>query len=230
MQHVYYAIIPARSGSKSIPHKNIRDFHGYPLFVWSIMIAQRCSFISDIYVTTDSEEYGNIARQYGVKVIIRPLSCADDRSTDLEFYEHIQQYVYPLPDAWIQLRPTCPIRNMVTLNNIIQTFDTEWEQWTSLRTVISMDKSPFKMYTMTEQRLIPLFESINGIEEPYNQCRQILPHTYLHNGNIDIVKNSTIINNHSVTGPLIRCWIDTDTNVDIDTEQDWIQAISLSNN
>jgi CMP-N,N'-diacetyllegionaminic acid synthase len=229
MNHTYYAIIPARSGSKTVPHKNIRDFHGHPLLAWSIIIAQRSPLISDIYVTTDSEDYARIAQQYGAKTILRPHSCADDLSTDLEFFQHLQPYIFPLPDAWIQLRPTCPIRNIDSLNHIIRTFDHEWDQWTSLRTVVPIDKSPFKMYiTGHQQQLIPLFGSFQHIHEPYNQCRQILPPAYLHNGNIDIVKNSTIVTHHSVTGPLIRSWIDNDTNIDIDTEQDWINALNLS--
>lgn len=227
MNHSYFAIIPARSGSKSIPHKNIRDFHGIPLLAWSIRAAQQCPLISDndIFVTTDSSEYASIAQHFGAKTIIRPSSYADDLSSDLEFFQHLQSSVTTLPDAWIHLRPTYPIRNIDTLTQCIQTFDAEWDMWTSLRTVVPIDKSPFKMYQVHDQQLIPLFPSWNNIHEPYNQCRQLLPPTFLHNGNIDIIKNNTIVHSDSVTGSRIRCWIDHDPAIDIDTEQDWINAI-----
>jgi len=222
MHHTYFAVIPARSGSKSVPHKNIRDFHGRPLMAWSIFHAQQCPHISDIYVTTDSDQYAEIARHYGAKVVMRPLSCSDDHSTDLEFFQHLIQHgPNSAPDAWIQLRPTCPRRNPATLSRMIELFDTEWDQWTSLRTVTLMDKSPYKMYRVQDSRLVPLFNTVDGRQEPYNECRQVLPLTYLHNGNIDIVKSSTILNHRSVTGPHIRCWIDGDPCIDIDTETDF---------
>ena len=67
------ALIPARSGSKGIPHKNIKLYKNKPLLVHSIDIAKESKYISDIYVTTDSEEYSNIAKQNGANVpFIRP--------------------------------------------------------------------------------------------------------------------------------------------------------------
>ena len=62
----------------------------------------------------------------------------------------------------------------------------------SLRTVIEFEKSPYKMYQINDNKLEPMFKTFNGMIEPYNQCRQVLPKTYLHNGYIDIFRASLV--------------------------------------
>ena len=82
-------IIPARSGSKGIPHKNIKNLCGKPLLSWSIEQAQKSKHYMRIIVTTDSEEYAEIARKYGAETpFIRPKEISQDLSTDLEFIQH----------------------------------------------------------------------------------------------------------------------------------------------
>lgn len=73
------AIIPARGGSKRIPHKNIRDFCGKPMLAWSILAAQDSGCIDRIIVSTDDHEIAKVARQYDAEVpFMRPANLADD--------------------------------------------------------------------------------------------------------------------------------------------------------
>ena len=68
-------IIPARSGSKGIINKNIRDFKGKPMMCWSIEQAKKCKYYSKmrVIVSTDSTEYQKIAKNYGAEVpFLRP--------------------------------------------------------------------------------------------------------------------------------------------------------------
>ena len=86
------------------------------------------------------------------------------------------------------------------------------------------EKSPFKMYTVKDNQLTPLFNEVNKIKEPYNQCRQILPQTYLHNGYIDIIKAS-IIKDGVLSGEKIYAYLmDKNDTIDIDTLEDWEKA------
>lgn len=64
-------IIPARSGSKSLPGKNIKKLNGKPLFVWSIEQAKLSKYKSriKIFVSTDSKKYAEIAKENGVEVL-----------------------------------------------------------------------------------------------------------------------------------------------------------------
>lgn len=66
-------IIPARSGSKGIPDKNIKLLNNKPLLAWSIIQAQESKHKMKIFVSTDSEEYRDIAIKYGAEVpVLRP--------------------------------------------------------------------------------------------------------------------------------------------------------------
>ena len=71
------AIIPARSGSMSVPHKNIREFAGKPLLAHSIAQALAATTVTRVLVSTDSEDYRAIALKYGAEApFLRPSKFA----------------------------------------------------------------------------------------------------------------------------------------------------------
>jgi N-acylneuraminate cytidylyltransferase len=83
------AIIPARGGSKRIPHKNIREFCGKPMLAWSILTAKVSGLFDHIVVSTDSEEIAACARDYGAEVpFFRPAELADDFTTTRKVINH----------------------------------------------------------------------------------------------------------------------------------------------
>ncbi|MCE5267371.1 MAG: acylneuraminate cytidylyltransferase [Planctomycetaceae bacterium] len=75
------AVIPARGGSKGIPHKNIVPVAGKPLIAWSIEAAERAATLHEVYVSTDSPEIADVARQYGASVISRPTELSGDAAS-----------------------------------------------------------------------------------------------------------------------------------------------------
>ena len=206
-KHKILCLIPARSGSKGIKDKNIKLLNGKPLIYWSIKQALECKYKMRIIVSTDSKDYSEIAKQYGAEVpFLRPKNISGDLSTDFEFIEHCLNFLKReenyIPDFIVQLRPTYPTRKMEILNNTIDLFINIRSDFDSLRTVIKMEKSPFKMYTIDKltNELVPLFKKINDIVEPYNECRQNLPETFIHNGYIDILNSNIIEKDKSITG------------------------------
>ena len=64
------ALIPARGGSKGIPRKNIRNFAGYPLVVWSIAAGLQAKSVSRVMVSTDDEEIAAVARDLNATAIV----------------------------------------------------------------------------------------------------------------------------------------------------------------
>ena len=221
------ALIPARGGSKGIPMKNIKKFGEKELIYWSIKIAKESKYINRIIVSTDNEEIKEVALKYGAEVpFIRPLEISNDLSNDYEFIKHCMDYLKNngenIPDIIVQLRPTYPTRKLEILDETIKIFIDEFNNYDSLRTVYKFEKSPFKMYMVNNKNLIPLFKNINNIKEPYNECRQLLPETYIHNGYIDIIKSQIVYDKNSITGNLIYPYImSKDEYNDIDTEEDW---------
>ena len=88
------AIIPARGGSKRIPRKNIKLFHGKPLIAYSIEVAIQSQLFDRIIVSTDDQEIAKIAKQYGAEVpFIRPSELADDHTGTGDVIDHALKQV-----------------------------------------------------------------------------------------------------------------------------------------
>jgi N-acylneuraminate cytidylyltransferase len=225
------ALIPARSGSKGIIHKNIKLYKNKPLIAHSIEIALQSKYINDVYLSTDSNEYANIGIEYGAKIIIRPPEISHDFSPDIDVFKHFLQNIdesyTKIPDIIIHLRPTYPNRSLDLLNKSIEIFIKNYNDYDSLRSVIKIDKTPYKMYFIdnnnNNNNLIPFIKEHPVLQEPYNQARQNFPETYLHNGCIDIIKTSCIIQNNLLSGHKIYPFImEPSESNDIDTIQDFI--------
>lgn len=216
------ALIPARSGSKTLPNKNIKLYKGIPLLAHSIKIALESKYISDVYVSSDSDEYNKIALEYGAKIILRPKDISDDLSPDIDTFIHFLKETKLNPDVIIHLRPTYPNRNINLLNDCIKQFFNNYNNYDSLRTVQKIDKTPYKMYYIEDGNLIPFIKSYKNYVEPYNQARQIFPDSYIHNGCIDIIKID-IIKNNILSGERILPYI-MDNNDDIDDLGDFIRS------
>jgi len=161
-------LIPARSGSKGIKNKNILNFRGLPMLAWSIKQAQKSIYNKNmkIILSTDSDEYREIGLKYGADVpFLRPKNISGDLSTDFECVEHCVNYLEKeegyKPDFIIQLRPTYPTREVKILDDCIEKFIENRKEFDSLRTVVPFEKSPYKMYNIIDNKLVPLFNQIN---------------------------------------------------------------------
>jgi len=229
-------LIPARGGSKGIPDKNIKLLNNKPLIAYSIETSLKSVFINKTVVTTDSSIISNVSLAHGANVpFIRPAEISQDKSLDIEFVQHYMKWVkdnnMKEPDIIVQLRPTYPIRCVDFLDFCIQSFVNNYDSYDSLRTVVELDKTPFKMYHIEDnynksslgKQLIPVVPSHEYMfmKEPHNMCRQDLPKAYLHNGCIDIFKTS-ILKQNTISGKIIFPIImNNNDGYDIDTIDDW---------
>ena len=155
MKYAVIAIIPARSGSKSIKDKNIMSIGGKPLIAHSIEHAKQSKLIDRIIVTTDSEYYAEISRQYGAETpFIRPEEIAGDESTDLEVFTHALNFLKEkegtLPDICVHLRPTCPIRNVEDIDQMIKILIGN-QEIDSVRSLSEAPETPYKMWKLNEK-------------------------------------------------------------------------------
>ncbi|MBL0346940.1 acylneuraminate cytidylyltransferase [Candidatus Villigracilis affinis] len=227
------ALIPARGGSKGIPRKNIRNFAGYPLIAWSIAAAKQSELVTRIIVSTDDEEIAAVAREWGAETpFLRPAEFAQDKTTDLPVFEHALKWLEDVegyrPDIVIQLRPTSPIRPHAMVDDAIRIL-LEHPDADCVRGVVPAGQNPFKMWRFNGEGkpLNPLL-TVDGIAEPYNAPRQILPPVYWQTGHIDAIRESTIANKKSLTGDVIYpLVIDPKYTVDIDTLPDWAKYEAL---
>ena len=197
------ALIPARGGSKGIPRKNIRSFAGWPLIAWSIAAAKQSELVTRVIVSTDDEEIAAVAREYGAEApFLRPSEFAQDKSTDLPVFEHALKWLKEVegykPEIVVQLRPTSPIRPPAMVDAAIRILINH-EDADCVRGVVPAGQNPHKMWRFSGdgKPMKPLLE-VEGIAEPYNAPRQILPPVYWQTGHIDATRASTIAEKHSL--------------------------------
>ncbi len=227
------ALIPARGGSKGIPRKNIRSFAGYPLIAWSIAAAKQSELVTRVILSTDDEEIASVARQYGAETpFLRPEELAQDKTTDLPVFEHTLRWLEEnegyRPEIMVQLRPTSPIRPKGMLDDAIRIL-LEHPDADCVRGVVPAGQNPFKMWRFDgdDKPMKPLL-GVDGIAEPYNAPRQILPPVYWQTGHIDAIRVLTIRNKQSLTGDVIYpLVIDPRYTVDIDNLSDWTKYEAL---
>ncbi len=221
------ALIPARGGSKGIPRKNIRNFAGYPLIAWSIAAAKQSKSVTRIIVSTDDEEIAAVARQFGAEMpFLRPSEFAQDNTTDLPVFVHalkwLDEHEGYKPDVVVQLRPTSPIRPRGLADKAIEILLAHPDA-DSVRGVVSAGQNPHKMWRLPNGENAPMKNllDVEGIDEPYNAPRQILPPVYWQTGHIDAIRTATILNGSMSGKNIYPLVIDSRFTVDIDNLQDW---------
>ena len=224
------AIIPARGGSKGIPRKNIRDFAGYPLIAYSIQAALTSKYVTRTIVSTDDLEIAEVARQYGAETpFIRPSEFAQDRSLDLPVYKHALEKLRDqegyIPDLVVQLRPTSPIRPINLVDDAIEAILNN-PKADLVRGVVPSGQNPHKMWKFNrELGTLEGLIKVEGIQEPYNAPRQVLPETFWQTGHIDVIKPEVILKHNSMSGKnILPVFIDPDFTVDLDKPSDWVKA------
>jgi YrbI family 3-deoxy-D-manno-octulosonate 8-phosphate phosphatase len=224
------AIIPARGGSKGIPGKNIKDFAGFPLIAYSILAGLRSEWVTRVILSTDDEKIAEIGREWGAEVpFLRPAQFAQDDTLDLPVAKHCLDWLAAhqdyQPDAVVWLRPTSPIRPRACVDDALRLLMAHPEA-DSVRGVVPAGQNPFKMWKIETgtQTMIPLL-GVDGIAEPYNAPRQVLPAVYWQTGHIDALWTKTITEKNSMTGAVILpLMIETRFTVDIDNPSDWKNA------
>ncbi len=123
------AIIPARGGSQRIPRKNIVDFEGKPMIVWSIEAAQKSGCFDRIFVSTDSEEIAQVAKNAGVEVPFLRESAHDSitpvsRAT-VHALEQIKACLGEQYEVVVQLMANCPLRGAEEIKQALEVFERE---------------------------------------------------------------------------------------------------------
>ena len=229
------AVIPARSGSKSVKDKNIRLIDGKPMLAYSIEHAKASNYITRTIVSTDSEKYAEIAREYGAEVpFMRPAEYATDTALDYDVFYHALKFLEEqegyVPDLVVQLRPTYPTRNVEDIDCMIEQMMAN-ETIDSMRCIAPATEIAYKMWHCApdsdSDKMLPdcsrITPIMKDIPECYNMPRQQLPKVYYQNACIDVIRTNVITIQHSMSGKNIVGY-EMKENFDIDTEEEFKRA------
>ncbi len=227
------SIIPARSGSKGFAHKNIYKIKDKHLLGYSVESSLLCSFIQRTIVSTDSEEYADIAKSYGAEVpFLRPKDISRDTSLDLEFLRHALEFLNQKeaykPDYVALMRPTTPVRPAHLVNQIFEDFfqQNQMQAFTSFITIVKSPVSPYKIW---EKRgaLLKAFIQDERFLESHSSPRQVLPATWINAGVVDIISTETIMKGSTLGDRVGYFEVPAHLHNDIDSEDDLHQVMKL---
>ena len=217
------ALIPARSGSKGVPHKNIKPLGGHALIEWSIAACKAASSISRILVSTDSVDYAQVSLGMGAEVpFLRPTEIAGDRSTDFDFIKHALDWLFQNdaePDFVVHIRPTTPFRDPAIIDLAVAKFINH-SQATSLRSVHPMPESAYKTFEIALGGQLKCVASESTELDAANNPRQQFPSTYIANGYVDVLSTCFIRNKHLIHGNHVLPFI-TPMVLEVDTYDDF---------
>lgn len=225
------ALIPARSGSKRVPDKNIRLLAGHPLIAYSIAAALQSRVFKTVMVSTDSERYADIARYYGAEVpFLRPAAIAGDISPDIEWVLHTLNQLRDLgqqTDCFSILRPTSPFRLPETIRRAWQEFLAQ-EGVDSLRAVEKCQQHPGKMWIVRGKRMMPLLP-MGPAEQPWHSSQYpSLPEVYVQNASLEIARTEVVFEERTIAGNVVMPFLTQHyEGFDVNSNYDWDLAEHL---
>ena len=155
------------------------------------------------------EEIAAMAREWGAETpFLRPAEFSQDKTTDLPVFEHALKWLAENesygPDVVIQLRPTSPIRPRNCVDAAVRIL-LEHNDADSVRGIVPSGQNPHKMWRLLAGEHGPMKNllDVEGIDEPYNAPRQILPPIYWQTGHVDAIRSRTILEGGSMSGGVI---------------------------
>ena len=201
------AVIPARSGSKGVPNKNVRLLAGYPLIYWAIQHARNSRLIDRVVFSSDSENFCKLARQFGAEApFLRPDHLSDDRAVDVDVLLHAVTWLKAnedyIPTHVVRLQPTNPTFTHELIDECITKLISD-PDLDSLRPITRTPKHPNKMWVRNIDGVtMTPFMMREGIDsfEAANQSRHELPDVYVHVGTCDVLRIDTLLKERSMTG------------------------------
>lgn len=123
-------IIPARGGSRRIPRKNIRMFHGKPIIAYSIETAKESKLFDEIYVSTDDAEIADIAAKYGASIHWRDADSARDEVGTQEVAARVLEELEIKEGIACVLYPCAPL---IAADDLIRGYRGLWpDKWFSM--------------------------------------------------------------------------------------------------
>lgn len=217
------AIIPARSGSKGLPHKNILNLYGKPLIAWSIEAAIKSKQFDRVIVSTDSKQYGRISELYGAEVIYRDENVSNDNASTYDVLKDLFSRIdISNIDYFVLLQPTSPLRNESHIKEAVTLFEGNYDEYDTLVSVVESHKSSELIKPIDESLSLKYFSN------DFSNYKRQAYKEYEPNGAIFISKINTYLKVKHFFGAQGLAYImNQDDSIDIDGRNDFELAINI---
>lgn len=216
------AIVPARGGSKGVPHKNIHPLAGKPLIAHTAVFVGAASYVDRAVVSTDDDRIAEVAEQWGLAAPFRrPEDLSGDRIGDAPVLEHalrvMEQHDQRRYDIVVMLQPTCPLRRVAYMTAALE--ELVRGAWDSVWTVSPVDLKyhPLKQLTIDSDGRMDLFDPRGASIV----ARQQLGATYYRNGAVYVLTRECVLEQRTTKGARSGAVALTEPLVSIDTHDDF---------
>lgn len=229
------ALIPARAGSKRVPHKNTRILNGHPLIAYTIAAAQQSGVFSSVVVCSDSDAAAVAAHEYGADAFVLRDAVADTQP-DIEWVRPAL-IVALKPEAFAILRPTSPFRTAETIRRAYAQFRETNDCADSLRAVQPVKEHPYKMWVSAgpagyEQAypVKPLHAGSHPDGTPWHSSpTQSLPKVYVQTSALEMAWTRCVEVHGTIAGRKVAPFFGSSVEFfSIDTEHDWREAEQIA--
>lgn len=212
------AIVPARSGSKGIKDKNLRKINGITLVEHAVLCGLKAKTISDVYISTDSEEYECIAKKAGAKSVgLREKRLAGSNVKTIDVILDLIPKLDQKPSNIVLLQPTAPMRHPKDIDSCITMLESgEYDSIVSMQKVD--EPHPYKMKVIVDGQVRSFIEGKSS-EVP----RQLLEDVYSLNGAIYANNYDSLLRDKTFFAGRVGAYIMKET-INIDNHLDLITA------
>jgi CMP-N,N'-diacetyllegionaminic acid synthase len=222
------AFIPARSGSKRVPNKNIKPLAGHPMLAYTVRAAIDSGVYDAVICATDSPLYAKVATHYGAEVpFMRTAEMSGDKSPDIEWVVWMLNQLRAQGrdyDIFSILRPTSPFRLPHTIRRAWRSFGGD-PKVDSLRAIEKCRQHPGKMWVVRGNRMLPVMPFTNGTT-PWHSCQYgALPEIYAQDASLEIAWSRIALEQNTIAGEDIIPFISEGLEgFDINEQEDWLLA------
>ena len=219
------AFIPVRSGSKSIPMKNIKMLNGRPLVYWTAFACQNAKMIDKVVIATDSEKIKETVLQFNFKKVKvydrKPENAQDNSSTESVMLEYITNANLDLDDTFVLVQATSPLLESKYIDEMFEKLQN------------SDADSIFSAVREKQFHWIETKDGITPINYDYRNRprRQDFQGILVENGACYINSIKNILQDKCrLSGKIIAYEMPTETAYEIDEESDWLIIEELMKN
>jgi CMP-N-acetylneuraminic acid synthetase len=214
-------VIPARAGSKGIPHKNLVRIGGQPLIAFTCEAARRSRTLSRVILSTDSPDIVELAGRHGIEApFLRPAELARDDSGMLPVLQHavrfLEQQDGRRPDVVVLLQPTSPLRTTEHIDEAVRLLLESGADSVVSVVEVPHQFSPLSVLRVADGRLVPFAGDATVTR------RQDKPVLYARNGPAVLaVRSSVLLEQNSLYGSDSRPFVmGPEESVDVDGSWD----------
>lgn len=221
-------LVPARGGSRGIPHKNVRPLGGRPLLAWTATAALAARSLARVVLSTDDPAIAVVGRDCGLEVpFLRPAELARDDTPTLPVVQHALRALEAAGDrfdAVCVLQPTSPFRSPRDVDACVSLLERSGADAVMTVLRVPTEHHPHWVYLSDEDGALRL---ASGEAQPTPR-RQLLPPAFHREGSVYVTRRDVVLDGGTLYGRrLLGHEVDAARSVNVDGPEDWARAESL---